>query len=167
MKKSISKVPAACRTFTRPRRCSDVVPFLRYCSGTFARPKKAVFHDIPKVRGVCPCCNLAAACPWLTDAPRFRAPSKALRACSRMASCQKFRHAWWLHYVKELSFSESPGRTPLLSRLRTQPVPLWASLMLLMQRYSEYFKLPNLFASFFKEIFKLSYKALKHKYLHS
>ena len=61
-------------------------------------------------------------------------------------------------------FSESPGRSPdLLSRLRPQPVPLWAFLNFRGQRYSEYLILSNILRKIFKQIFKLSFKTLKIK----
>ena len=94
---------------------------------------------------------------WLAHFIRFRTTSTPLRYGSAttppVSVCQR------------TTFRKSRKNSGSLSRLRPQPVPLWAFLMLLMQRYGEYLILPNISATFFKQIFKLSYKALKHKYL--
>ena len=141
------------------------MPFLRYCSGTFARPSWAVFHGIPKVRGAVHCLHLVQARPWLPGLSPISRTLEGLRACSHKPDLYSYPRLCGAALCQRTSFRKSRKNSGRLSRLRTQPVPLWAFLNFRGQRYGECLILPNISATFFKQIFKLSFKTLKIKQL--
>ena len=132
----------------------------------FRPPVLGGFSRHPEGSRGCPLsapCAGAAVAAWTL--PDFAHPRR-LEGLQPQAGFIQLSAPVWCCIMSKNYFSESPGRSPdLLSRLRPQPVPLWASLNLLMQMYGELLTYPNVFASFFKQIFKLSFKTLKTKQL--